>query len=165
MILSLLFACGVDHGLGTPAPPPQPPPELDVATKDTITFLGSVGDLSPATRSWTLTGDGRKMYCILGQEGRIFVGTSDAGMDAMGNGAAVTVEGKKLGDVLIVDHVTLPTPVALPADATPTDPALVPAGGMPVDVPAPAPAAPTPDATSPAAPAPSSPEPATSASP
>lgn len=155
MIL-LLLACGVSGDLPQPAAPPIPPADVAEAEIDKLEFEGTVVELSPATRSWTALGDGKRLICVLGIDGRILADGKDILPDQLKAGDLVKVKGRQFGDVILVESATLggSTPVAsTPATdlPPPVDPAAVPPAAPPAEPP---PAAAPPAATPPAEPAP-----------
>lgn len=154
MILYLL-ACGVSGDMPQPATPPVPPPDVAQAEIDKLEFQGTVVELSSATRSWTALGDGKRLICVLGIDGRILADGKDILPDQLKPGDLVTVRGREFGDVILVESATLggsttvaASPVAgdgapLAVPAVPAAPVVppepIPPAEAPVVPPAPAP--------------------------
>lgn len=155
MILYLL-ACGVSGDMPQPATPPVPPADVAQAEIDKLEFQGTVVELSSATRSWTALGDGKRLICVLGIDGRILADGKDILPDQLKPGDLVSVRGREFGDVILVESATLggsttvaaspvaadgapPAVPAVPPEPTPPAeaPVVPPAPAPPVEPPAP----------------------------
>lgn len=173
MILLILAACGIDQeSLDQPLPPPTPPAELSNDQPDIVHQSGLVSDVHGPTRSFVLTGEGKRAIVHLSNSATMKLGGKPAQVSELVAGTVLYVEGKRFGDFLLAsaaadtaDDKTLGVPSAITEAAAaeaaaaaavgnPASPAPVDAAGA-AATPAPAdPAAtPVPAPTEPVAPA------------
>lgn len=161
MIL-LLLACGIDQeGLDLPNVPPPPPPALANAEPDIIHQAGVVSDVNGPTRSFILTGDGKRTIVHLRDTATLKVGGKPSLVSDVPAGTTLYVEGRRFGDFLLCtgaadvpdEPSALVPPPAAPVEAAPVEAAPVegtPTDGAPAEgtsetpTPAPAPAVPAP---------------------
>ena len=156
-MIFFLLACGSGEALDQPLPPPEPPPQLTSADPGLIRQTGIVSDVHSATRSFVLTGEGRRSIVHLATSGNLRLGGQPVLIEELKEGTTLWVEGKRTGDLLVTERAS-DNP---DWDAKITPPAVDngPAGG---------PANPVADPTAPVAPAepaPAEPAPAAPAEP
>ena len=160
VIILMLAACGVQGGMGEPAPPPLPPARFSAPDDGLVEMLGTIGDVSPATRSFTITSEGRLRFCVLTADANVLNNGHASALEALAPDQSVIVSGKLHGDVVVAQLVAVGALAAVPAlgtggiEAGGLLPAALSAGAAPaagpttVAPPGPAPA--TPPATTPA---------------
>jgi hypothetical protein len=162
-LLLTLLACGVDGPIDTPNPPPSPPPVLVRAEPDVVRQNGTVTDVHGPTRSFVLTGEGKRVIVHLRDSGTLRLGGQPSQVQDLQPGTVLWVEGKRQGDLVVVlrasdrpEEQGGSEDIVLPPIGGATPPADAPAPAAAADTLAPADAAaPAPvDAAPPAAPAP-----------
>lgn len=109
MIL-LLVACGATGEPLRPVPGPTPPPQLERASVDTIAVAGTIVDSTPATRAWTIVGEGRRYYCVLAEDGRLLLGEGDISVEDLRPDTSIAMDGSLFGDVLLVKRAVVTVP-------------------------------------------------------
>ena len=128
MIL-LLAACGIDEdALDQPLPPPAPPPALVNEQPDVVQQSGLVSDVYGPTRTFVLTGEGKRTIVHLRDTATLKVGGKPILVADLPAGTTLYVEGKRFGDFLLAsaaaDARTEPkvaADAAAPAAAAPAD--------------------------------------------
>ncbi len=131
MMLLLLMACGVEGGLDQPNPPPAPPPVLVSAEPDVVRQTGLVSEVHGPTRSFVLSGEGKRVIVHLRDSGTLRLGGQPSLVQDLRPGTTLWVEGKRQGDLLVVlrasdapEEDAAPSPgAAAPGSATEVAPA------------------------------------------
>lgn len=118
ILLLTLLACGFDGELDTPSPPPPPPTTLSAQAADLIVHTGVVSDVSAATRTFASTGEGRRIVCVFSASAVLEIDGHVAQLTDLTDGRTVTVEGKEVGDIVLVSRATV-APLPLDADDAP----------------------------------------------
>ncbi len=143
MTLLFLLACGIDGPLATPNPPPS---LLAGAEADVVLYTGVVSDVSGATRSFVLTGEGKRLICHLQATGTLRLGGQPAQVQDLVAGTSLIAEGTRDDDLLLVLRASdAPDARAAPVETPPETPPEAPAEApppTPPETPTPTPPAP-----------------------
>lgn len=142
MILYFL-ACGTHDPLDLPSAPPTPATELATMAVNIVSLSGTISAIQPSTRSFLLSGDGKRSIVIVDQHATVVLNGNAGSVSDLVDSQVATVEGEPNGDLLIASHVVVgtaaPPPVIAAPDATapaapaPTDPAAATAPSTPAD--------------------------------
>ncbi|MDP2305088.1 MAG: hypothetical protein Q8P18_03595 [Pseudomonadota bacterium] len=137
-LLLTLLACGGDQPLDQPNAPPPPPPMYGAVEADVARYTGLATEIHGPTRSFVLTGEGKRVIVMLAETATLRLGGMPSQVQDLTVGTTLYVEGRRDGDTLLVLRAT-DTPKAgdaagVPIEAVPVEPA--PVEGVP-DVPVP----------------------------
>lgn len=141
LLLLSILGCGADEPLDQPNPPPPPPPFYEVVEADVARYTGVVTEIHGPTRSFVLTGEGKRVLAMLAETATLRIGGMPSQVQDLVSGSTLHVEGRRDGDTLFILRAS-DTQEATPV--TPVTPVtgLEPAGPTPgTDVVAPTPAA------------------------
>lgn len=156
--LLTLLACGPDEPLDQPNVPPPPPPMYGNVEADVARYTGLATDIHGPTRSFVLTGEGKRVLVMLAETATLRLGGMPSQVQDLTAGTTLYVEGRRDGDTVLVLRAT-DTPEGspiVPAVAAVPLGTVAPAATDAPDAPAPdvpAPEATAPEATTPPAPA------------
>lgn len=110
----VLVGCGVSGGMGEPAAPPLPPARFSAPDDGLVEMVGTIGEVSAATRSFTITSEGRLRFCVLTADANVLNNGHASSLDALALAQSVTVSGKLFGDVVVTQLVAVGALAAAP---------------------------------------------------
>ncbi len=159
MIL-IFLACGTHDALDLPSSPPTAATELATMAVNIVTVTGTIDAIQPATRSFLISGDGKRTIVIVDEHATVVLNGNAGSVSDLVDGQVSTVEGEANGDLLIANHVVVGAAPEVTPDVAPGG-AVLPTGAAPAATLAPAanPAPPVPpvapvEPVAPSAPAP-----------
>lgn len=127
----MLVGCGVSGGMGEPAAPPLPPARFSAPDDGLVEMIGTIGEVSTATRSFTIKSEGRLRYCVLTADANVLNNGHASSLDLLAADQSVTVSGKLHGDVVVTQLLAVGALAAVPGLG-----GVGPAGGDPLPAPA-----------------------------
>ncbi|MDP2312400.1 MAG: hypothetical protein Q8P41_05805 [Pseudomonadota bacterium] len=101
-LLLTLVACGADAPLDQPNGPPPPPPMYGIAEADVAKYGGVASEIHGPTRSFVLTGEGKRVIATLGETATLRLGGMPSQVQDLQPGTLLYVEGRRDGDTLFV---------------------------------------------------------------
>lgn len=113
----LLVGCGVSGGMGEPAAPPLPPARFSAPDDGLVEIVGTIGEVSAATRSFTVTSEGRLRYCVLTADANVLNNGHASSLEDLSAEQSVTVSGQLFGDVVVTQLIAVGALAAVPAQA------------------------------------------------
>jgi hypothetical protein len=144
-LLLALFACSPDEPLDQPNTPPPPPAMYGVVEADVARYTGLATEIHGPTRSFVLTGEGKRVLAMLSETATLRIGGMPSQVQDLAAGTTLYVEGRRDGDTLLVLRAT-DTPDAndaaaaglpVPAGAEVVTPEIPEVTVPPVEVPVP----------------------------
>jgi hypothetical protein len=105
-MIFFLLACGAGDTLDQPLPPPDPPAQLTSADPGLIRQTGLVSDVHSPTRTFVLTGEGRRSIVHLATSGTLRLGAQPVLIEELKAGTTLWVEGKRTGDLLVTERAS-----------------------------------------------------------
>lgn len=101
-LLLTLLACGADEALDQPNPPPPPPPVYEAVEADVARYTGLATEIHGPTRSFVLTGEGKRVLAMLAETATLRLGGMPSQVQDLTSGTPLYVEGRRDGDTLLV---------------------------------------------------------------